>query len=206
MPEGEKFEVFAPITCNPWCLENPHPAFLPVFPLEILSCSVGCFLGGQTLTGRCWLSVRLWYPHCSESSACPGPSAAPARCIPRLWSVPVPQPRAQKSCGTSAGSRAASASSLSSLNWGSGPFTEVFCLCPVPALTQTPEEEAVCSRHERLLPEEPWFPCMVQDCASLSLETQEQMGCSSCVSALTWSSFAKPLVGVWGCPAATWDP
>lgn len=84
----------------------------------------------------------------------------------------------------------------SSLNWGLRPFTEVFCLCPVPVLTQAPEEEAGCSQHERFLPKEPCFPQMVQDCASLSLETQEQMGCSSwalnCVSARTWSSFAKP--------------
>lgn len=79
--------------------------------------------------------------------------------------------------------------SLSSLDWVLRPFTDIFCLYPVPALSQTPEEEAVCSK-------ELCFPQFVQDCASLSLETQEQMGWSSCaldcVSALTWSSFPKP--------------
>lgn len=151
--------------------------------MEILSCSVGCSSGGQTLAGRCWLQ-----------SGCGSPSAAPARCIPRLWSVlhglghrnpvaPLQDPELHLP-------------PPSSLNWGLRPFTEVFCLYPVPVLTQAPEEEAVCSQHERFLPKEPCFPQMVQDCASLSLETQEQMGCSSwalnCVSARTWSSFAKP--------------
>lgn len=106
------------------CLESPHPAFLPLFLLEMLSCLVRWFLGGQSPCRECWVSVRLrtslqwgqcWsWPLCSSS---------------RAFGVPIPGDRTPELPLLSS---VGFYKTPSPLKWVLGLFTELFCSCPVP--------------------------------------------------------------------------